>query len=390
MPYLSRRTVPTLLLSAVTAAMGACLQPLAALAEEPAVQQPEAPGALTDAQPQKDADKPVAEPAEQPATQPASRRSPAGKVTPAGAAGKTDAAKADAKPAGKPRITRTGKIDPKSPIGQAIEEVRREYQRGKLRQDSTYFRDTPCEDLTTDIVFILLDRKMGTVAPEDAYVKWQLLSSLPTTLAAQYQTQVIAALNKAPSPLAMAGLINSDSQRQAMDKEARRFKEQQATAAMEKIDMERERIHTLNSPIISYREALAELLGDSREATMAAFGNAYQLALAGEDARKASDTAIRLANRWIATKPPKAALQQFADALVQVRDLELPEQIIRFDADPKQDGYTIRTERLTMDGGGRLRDLQVGVRRQLGGGADGDQIDQGAQDNQGRNRRRTR
>lgn len=300
------------------------------------------------------ADKP-AQPATKPAKAPTTRK-----------AAKPTAGGDEAKPAQPLRLTRNVRLDPKSPLGQAVEEIRREYDRGAMRTESSYFRDAPCTDLTTDNLFILLDRKLGASNVADGYIKWQLLSSLPKSLAAQYKPMVIAALNKAPVPEMMAGVITDDAQRQQMERKAARFNEEQAKAAMEQLDSERGRIHTLNMPILAYRAALAELLDESYDGVMAAFGDAYHRAQAGAEYASAVERGVQLANGWLKTDPPANMLQRFAGALAEMRDMKLNDVVAQFDPNEKRGGFDLRRDQRGLDSGGRIRALEIELERRLG------------------------
>lgn len=318
-----------------------------------------------------------------PATMPV--RTPTNRATPARAGAKPDAAaSADAKAQQPFRLTRSSRLDPKSPLGLAVEEIRREFERGALRTESNYFTETPCNDLTTDNLFVLLDRKLGATPAVDGYIKWQLLSSLPKSLAAQYKPMVIAALNKAPVPEMTAGVITSAAQGQKMEQEVARFNPQQAKAAMEQLDKERERVHTLNVPILAYRTALAALLDESYDGAMAAFTDAYHRAQAGAEYASAVGKGAQLADAWLKTDPPRDMLQRFGNALAEVREAKVNDTVAQFDPNDKRGGFDLRRRQRNMDAGGRIRALELELQKRM----DAPQND--GQSNQGGRRQRAR
>ncbi len=318
-----------------------------------------------------------------PATKPA--RPPTTRATPTRAGAKPDAAAgADAKTPQQLRLTRKSRLDPKSPLGMAVEEIRREFERGALRTESNYFTETPCNDLTTDNLFVLLDRKLGATPSVDGYIKWQLLSALPKSLAAQYKPMVTAALNKAPVPEMTAGVITSVAQGQKMEQEVARFNPQQAKAAMEKLDNERDRVHKLNVPILACRSALAGLLDESYDGAMAAFTDAYHRAQAGAEYASAVDKGTQLADAWLKTNPPRDMLQRFGVALVEMRDTKLNDIVAQFDPNDKRGGFDLRRSQRNMDAGGRIRALELELQKRM------DTAQNDGQNNQGGRRQRAR
>ncbi len=97
-----------------------------------------------------------------------------------------------------PRPTRVrpngkGQDVPKS-VEASVQELRREFELGKLRTTGDYFEKNPNAELTPAVVLQLLGRPLGTSASMDAYIKWQVVSALPRPASVEARAAVAGIL----------------------------------------------------------------------------------------------------------------------------------------------------------------------------------------------------
>jgi hypothetical protein len=77
------------------------------------------------------------------------------------------------------------------------------------------------------------------------------------------------------------------------------------------------------------------------------------------------DKAVHLANSWLNTDPPRAALQQLSTALTEMPKLPMPQEVSRFEWNDQHKVFEVQLDQLSMDAGGKIRSLQLEVARRL-------------------------
>ena len=122
------------------------------------------------------------------------------------------------KPIAKATSRRTTNKAVKIPAAANIitQELRREFEIGKLRSASDYFEKSPNAEMTAEVVAAMLTRRQGSSDSMDAYIKWQLLSGLPTPISEQLLGDAVAAYRNAPALESRPGM--TPDQRKVLDR----------------------------------------------------------------------------------------------------------------------------------------------------------------------------
>lgn len=226
---------------------------------------------------------------------------------------------ASAKPTTRRSSRKTATKIPPSVLA-SLKEIRREFELGTLRKAPDYFDQTPNAEMTGDVVISLLQRRQGTSAPMDAYLKWQVLSVLPKETPEQYVIDLVSIYRDAPGFEPRPGL-SPDGKRQ-LDRELRKAPNGQdvvrrLNAAVAEVD-------ALNRPVVAYRDALLERLPDSYDSLEAALRDLYQRAEAGMDVGQAGDTIMQRIRQWAQQTDSIPDLRAMASLLDRLRRMEMP------------------------------------------------------------------
>jgi hypothetical protein len=151
---------------------------------------------------------------------------------------------------------------PQKIVENAIEALEKEYAaaqkdpaKAHLREHCDYFVEHPAEDLKPDVLIAALERNLPVDARAASYVRWQLLSGLPTPIDV-HDTHLLAeaidAYRKAPPPLPHFGLTPGDqAQLNALAASARR---EEDVTINSKVEDAVQKVIEANRYLIAYRD----------------------------------------------------------------------------------------------------------------------------------------
>ena len=207
-------------------------------------------------------------------------------------------------------------------ISEAIQELCREFQTGKLRTSPDYFQNSPSAEMTTDLAVALLNRRLGSSDAMDGYIKWQLVAVLPKELSAGMQTELLAAYRAAPMPPLRPGL--SADQKRILDRMIRKPDRKSADVVAEQLANEVARVQAANVPLSSYRDALLERLPENIDTVQASLLDLYQRASAGMDVGDKSGQILDRVRRWAENCDQRPQLEKALSMLKEFRNVSLP------------------------------------------------------------------
>lgn len=275
-------------------------------------------------------------------------------------------------PATRPATTRRSNIaEARAALQSAISELSKEVQ-SALRQSSSpprtqsdYFKDTPNEDITPEIVATMLMRPSDGPATVQAYVKWQLMSALPEKVEdPKVAVAMLRAYRNAPLPYPSPGVDPRDRAR--LDKLLHGAREADRPAMTEQFERLLEQSNVTNGPILAYRDELLKRLPPSYETFAAAFGDAMQRLEAGLDVADHVEAIAESIRTWAMTG--NATPRQLADllkAVRQLRDREGPEYYDAIDWDERARRLVWHKRRNDLNDGKHLDDLVAFLSEQV-------------------------
>ena len=204
----------------------------------------------------------------------------------------------------------------------ALPELRREFQQGKFRSKPDYFTEKTSDEMTPEIVLSLLQGKHDRSPAVDAYIKWQLLSALPTPpaeLPGQFIPDLMAAYLNAPLPELRPAM--APDQKKAWDKELKRAHDSDEVSLQLKKEVSR--VADFNTSVFDYRDALMAKMPETFEGMEACLQDVFARAQAGADTQKAAAAALGRIQKWAADAPPKE-VNNMLDLLNRLQSQKLP------------------------------------------------------------------
>jgi hypothetical protein len=220
-------------------------------------------------------------------------------------------------------------------VNEAIAALAKEYESHAndssvpIRDKSSYFKDNPAPELTTDVVLDGLDRVDGPIA-EACYVKWQLLSGLPAKADDQLAPRIGDLYANAPAPIPNPSLTSTEKAQ--LDSQTMRMTEDQEQTVNDAWTKHVADWAAVNAPILDYSEALYGMLPQGVGATTLGLQDAYQRRLAvGVDSDVFINEVISDTRNWAVSAPPEQ-LRAVADQIarwIRVYDTSFPPPVYR-------------------------------------------------------------
>jgi hypothetical protein len=228
-----------------------------------------------------------------------------------------------------------------------------------VRESANYFLDHPSSDVTPEaIVFALQSR--GGEPRTSAYVKWQLLSGLPTDkeLDPAITKQLLLAYRAAPQPIARPGISPQDQQKLDVYVQGRKMEEEpDLKAYMESAVAQADR---QNKVILLYRDELYRRLPKGPETFAAALDDMTQRLNAVADAKDLAKMLVKDVREWGAAEPrsPQQMLA-LAKASRRLADTKGPQYYTSPSWRTSSNLFGWNKSRSGPDGASALKDLAV-------------------------------
>lgn len=234
------------------------------------------------------------------------------------------------------------------------QELRREFEIGKLRSASDYFEKSPNAEMTAEVIAAMLTRRQGSSDSMDAYIKWQLLSGLPTPISEQLLGDAVAAYRNAPALESRPGM--TPDQRKILDRALKQSDEPANIKGM-LIDESR-RIDILNEPVVSYREDLFAKLPDSFDVMQAGLLDLYQRAQAGVTPSRFIGKVAGRINKWSA-QADQADIQNLSAMLDELLNAKVPDYYFDVRFDQNGNTYVWTSSSANLKDGKQLEDMAM-------------------------------
>lgn len=206
------------------------------------------------------------------------------------------------------------------------------------RTTSNFFDRTPeVRRPTVESILNALRTELAPAERADAYVKWQLLSGLPSELDDAGRRSIATALTLAPPPVDLPG-ANADDQRRWRSTAAR-LQPAEFAAFKASFDDETRKVAAANEIILIYRNDLAARLGNDGRALRTKLADLCRRAEAGIDIETESNSLLDEIDTWTksAGESEQKIMRQYLESL-----LALPERERLIDMS-WQDGVVWRT-----------------------------------------------
>ena len=213
-----------------------------------------------------------------------------------------------------------------SAIAELTREIHTALRAGKEppRQQSDYFASNGNADLPPQVVMAALRRPgIGGDDPRaQSYVKWQLLSALPTELDDKAAADLVQAYRDAPAPGPRLGMDKQS--RDELDRLIRNAREDDVDRLTEEFDKMAVAAAKENELVLKYREALFAKLPPRYDAIGAAFEDIAQRIDLGIDPFDQAKVVLKAVETWAgATTSPTA--EQLRDVSAALKRLEKKE-----------------------------------------------------------------
>ncbi len=242
-----------------------------------------------------------------------------------------------------------------------VQELKREFEAGKLRTKSEYLTENPDAEMTAEVIMAMLARRHGTSDAMDAYIKWQLLSGLGESFTEEQVDEGLAAYRNAPAIQWRPGI--TQEHKRVLDREIKRYEDPSDLTAM--LVDETRRVEILNEPILKYREELFKRLPNDFYVLQAALIDLYQRGEAGISPRGFVGTVAKRIREWSATASPDE-LADMADMLDELLQVKLPSYYVTIRHEPKDNSYKWSNQTAKLDEGGRLEQLAIDLANKAG------------------------
>ncbi|MGH7214637.1 MAG: hypothetical protein ACREIT_07735, partial [Tepidisphaeraceae bacterium] len=181
--------------------------------------------------------------------------------------------------------------------------LKKDYQEGvddpdKARTTSDFFTKTPNAELTPELVITALEKPIkGGSAPEQTYVKWQLVSALPSMLEDEALVKrLVKVYEKSPKPEPRPGISPKD--RQKLDRMVAGAKRDSEFELRRKYEAVLEEVRLANVPVLGFRNALFAKLPDNADAVKAGLKDAYERLITASDASSFINLVTGKARIW--------------------------------------------------------------------------------------------
>jgi hypothetical protein len=194
-------------------------------------------------------------------------------------------------------------------IENAIEALEKEYAaaqkdpaKSPLRDHCDYFVEHPASDLKLDVLLTALEHNLPGDARAASYVRWQLLSGVPTPIGthdSRLLALAIDAYRKAPAPMPHFGLLPGDqAQLNSLLASARR---EDDVTINSKVEEAVQKGIEANRYLIAYRDEFYHRLPKAPDTFLAAFVDADQRLKLAAGVREWMPTIINDLYNWMGT-----------------------------------------------------------------------------------------
>ncbi len=243
------------------------------------------------------------------------------------------------KPPAKPTPKKPEKDPAQAILTDAIAKLTAEYREarksdGVRRTELNYF-ETPPAELTPEKVVAAISRQVASDPSSDAYVRWQLLSAVPSTFDEKLSGKVLAIYRAAPKPSLRLGVSAND--RRELEK-ALRGKSGAAGADQinQQFDAARAKRDVGNQPIYAFRDTLLSKLPSSAEVINGAIADAVDRfrtgdIVAGGNAMKNIQLLVATWAISVEGSRPKMAVAEMVERLRREPGVEYADKVV---ADP--------------------------------------------------------
>jgi hypothetical protein len=268
---------------------------------------------------------------------------------------------------------RSGIADPgAAAVRAAVVTLTKEYEQylrnpanASAREACNYFIDHHDDAVTPDAIVAALQSRSGGGDPRlAAYVKWQLLSGLPTgdQLDETEAKQLIAAYRNAPAPLPRPGIAPQEQQK--LDVYVQGKKQSDESDIKAYLETAVSQVARQNSVILKYRDGLYEKLPKTPETFAAAMDDLMQRLNAVAEDKALLKQLVKDVREWAAAEPrPPHLLNALARAARKLADTKGP-QYYQTPYWNSSDVFAWRKGRGSVDSASALKDLAVFLEEQ--------------------------
>jgi len=263
------------------------------------------------------------------------------------------------------------KVDPAvtQALNTAITGLTKEYQSAArenkpLRIKCDYLTAMPPQPPIPPAVLITaLEKKMKGDAGLQGYVKWQLMSGLPSVTEPESADAMVAAYEKVPPLTPRYGLSEKDKKElDRLVSGGKQEKQREFQAAMEK---QGDRIDYQNTQVLNYRDELAARLPNTGDAVRAMIKDAYERFHAGLDFKTFRSTLCTTLNTWSAEAKPR----ETAKVAGMLKTILAEPAVVYYSApkfDSKKGTFSWTTDSVTFDASKSIEDLASELAQKAG------------------------
>lgn len=219
----------------------------------------------------------------------------------------------------------------KAMVEKAVAELRREFiahaknaSSASLRTACDYFK--PDAGVSAELILPALEKTIqGADARQTAYVKWQLLSALPTVIEEESVAQrLVKVYQHAPGPSLRFGC--SPREQKELDRILGGARPEDDIGLTEKLEQAVQRGTDADRPIIVFRDELYRRLAPNRDKFVAAIQDANARLLVAADKEFLAESLEKDLPAWAIGVPDseKAQVKEVADLLGKLRFVESP------------------------------------------------------------------
>jgi hypothetical protein len=190
-----------------------------------------------------------------------------------------------------------------------------------IRQTSDYFTTSPNPDVTPEVIYKTLERSLASDARVDAYVKWQLLSGLPSVVDDKDVGRIIRLYSRAPLPTRHPGMDRQPLQRALQSAGASNIANE--NVVNNQFSTVLNQYTAQNATIVNYRMALFQRMPVRPDAIAAGWEDVRQRVRLGAPAGALTDALDSATRSWMlggATPSQKRAMRELITSVWKEAD----------------------------------------------------------------------
>jgi hypothetical protein len=269
-------------------------------------------------------------------------------------------------------LPRRGSADPgAAAVRAAVLALTKEYEQylrnaanASVREESNYFKDHPDAAVTPEAIAAALQSRGGDPRTS-AYVKWQLLSGLPTAgdqLDPAAARQLLAAYRVAPQPYVRPGVAVHEQQKLDVYVQGKKPSDEADIKAY--LDTAVSQVARQNRPILNYRDELYRRLPRTPETFAAAMDDLVQRLSAVAEDKDLLKQFVADVREWATLEPrPPHVVNALARAARKLADSKGP-QYYQSPYWHSSNVMAWRKTRGSVDSASALKDLAVYLEEQ--------------------------